>query len=263
MPTPSARGSISRSTARSSSNRERRGRAGTWLGSACRDDICPFFGRVAAALTQIGPNSGADANSSFFSTVALIQSSRVRRLRGGTDNRLRRRGDNMTQRSRTRLTVGAASLLAAAWQLGAAPIGLAQVPTPEPNLVAPPPGTNEPKAEEAPAASLTAPSLTGPLSREPEPDQLRYRLPAREGLFRRRAHRHGDVPEQPGARQSHRDRRCAERPGLAAEQRGAVPDFRDGGRLFVSDPRDPVLPYATRLPATRSGRLRWPTARWS
>ena len=79
--------------------------------------------------------------------------------------------------------------------------------------------------------------------REPEPDQLRYRLPAREVLFRRRAHRHGDVPEQSGARQSHRDRRCAQRPGLAAEQRGAVPVLRDGGRLFVSDPRDPVLPY--------------------
>ena len=75
----------------------------------------------------------------------------------------------MTQRSRTRLTVGAASLLAAAWQLGAAPDELAQVLTPEPNLVAPPPGTNEPKAAEAPAATLTTPALTGPLIANPNP----------------------------------------------------------------------------------------------
>ncbi len=75
----------------------------------------------------------------------------------------------MTQRSRTRRTVGAASLLAAIWQIGAAPIGVAQVLTPEPNLVAPPPGTNESKAEEAPAAALPAPALTGPLSANPNP----------------------------------------------------------------------------------------------
>src|SRR5690242_13290994 len=79
----------------------------------------------------------------------------------------------MTQRSRNRLTVGAASLLAAAGQIGAAPMGLAQVLTPEPNLVAPPPGpppgTNEPKAEEAPALSLTNPSQTGPLVMNPNP----------------------------------------------------------------------------------------------
>src|SRR4051794_18900576 len=76
----------------------------------------------------------------------------------------------MTQRSRTRLITGAASLLAAAsWLVGNAPMGLAQVLTPEPNLVAPPPGTNESKAEEAPAASLTTPSLTGPLTANSNP----------------------------------------------------------------------------------------------
>ena len=125
----------------------------------------------------------------------------------------------MTQRSRTRLTIGAASLLAAAsWQVGAAPMGLAQVIAPEPNLVAPPPGTNEPKAEEAPAASLTTPALTGPLTANPEPFAFDVGGPARKGLFRRRDQRHGAVSEQPGPRQSHRDRRCSERPGLAAEQ---------------------------------------------
>jgi hypothetical protein len=84
----------------------------------------------------------------------------------------------MMQRSRKPLIAGAASLLAATWQLGAAPVALAQVTTPEvmsevmspgPNLVAPPPGTNEAKAEEAPASSLTTPSLTGPLTANPNP----------------------------------------------------------------------------------------------
>jgi hypothetical protein len=76
----------------------------------------------------------------------------------------------MTQTSRTRLTIGAASLLATAfWQIGAAPTGLAQVMTPEPNLVAPPPGVNPPKAEEAPVSSLTTPALTGPLAANPNP----------------------------------------------------------------------------------------------
>ena len=187
----------------------------------------------------------------------------VRRLRGGTDNRLRRRGDNMTQRSRTRLTVGAASLLAAAWQIGAAPIGLGAGADSraEPRRAA----AGDKRAQGRGGARCVADhsGADRTADREPEPDQLRYRLPAREVLFRRRAHRYGDVPEQSGVRQSRRDRRCAKRPGLAAEQRGAVPGLRDGGRLFVSDPRDPVLPYATRLPGTRSGRFRWPTARWS
>ena len=75
----------------------------------------------------------------------------------------------MTQRSRTQLTIGAASLLAAAaWQIGAAPTALAQVMVSEPNLVAPP-AVNEPKAEEAPAVSLTTPALTGPLTANPNP----------------------------------------------------------------------------------------------
>src|SRR3954447_2737054 len=84
-------------------------------------------------------------------------------------DRIRRRGDNMTQRSKKPLIIGAASLLAALSQVGAAPAVLAQVTTPEPNLVAPPPGTNESKAEEAPAASLTTPSLTGPLTANSNP----------------------------------------------------------------------------------------------
>lgn len=75
----------------------------------------------------------------------------------------------MMQRSRRPLAIGAASLLAALWQVGVAPNGWAQVMTPGPNLVAPPPATNEAKAEEAPAASLTTPSLTGPLVANPNP----------------------------------------------------------------------------------------------
>jgi hypothetical protein len=76
----------------------------------------------------------------------------------------------MTQGLRKRLVIGAASLFAAAaWQVGGAPLGLAQVIAPEPNLVAPPPGTNAPKAEEAPVASLTTPALTGPLAANPKP----------------------------------------------------------------------------------------------
>jgi Putative beta-barrel porin-2, OmpL-like. bbp2 len=75
----------------------------------------------------------------------------------------------MTRISRTRLTIGVASLLAAAsWQVGAAPAALAQAIVPEPNLVAPP-GVNPPKAEEAPTISLTSPALTGPLSANPSP----------------------------------------------------------------------------------------------
>ena len=66
----------------------------------------------------------------------------------------------MTQISRTRMKIGAASLLVMAlWQAGAAPTGLAQVMTSEPNLVAPPPGVNPPKAEEAPVSSLTTTAI--------------------------------------------------------------------------------------------------------
>ena len=160
------------------------------------------------------------------------------------DDRIRRRGDNMMQRSRNRLIIGAASLLAAVMAgRRRARSALAQVTTPEPNLVAPPPGTNEAKAEEAPASSLTTPSLTGPLSREPGPDFRSIpAVPAREGIFRRCDQRHGDAPEQSGPRQSHRDRGCSQRPGLAAEQRGTVPVLRDGRRLFVPDPRHAVFP---------------------
>src|SRR5690349_18194066 len=118
----------------------------------------------------------------FFLNHGAHTELRVRRLRGGTKNRLRRRGDNMTQRSRTRRTVGAASLLAAIWQIGAAPIGVAQVLTPEPNLVAPPPGTNE-KAEEAPALSLTTPSQTGPLVMNPNPISFDTGYPLRKFYF--------------------------------------------------------------------------------
>jgi hypothetical protein len=75
----------------------------------------------------------------------------------------------MTQGSKTRLKIGGAAslLVAAVWQVGAAPAALAQA-APEPSQVAPP-AANEPKAEEAPAASLTTPALTGPLSANPEP----------------------------------------------------------------------------------------------
>jgi hypothetical protein len=79
----------------------------------------------------------------------------------------------MTQRSRTRLKIGAASLLAAAaWQIGGATPVLAQAVAPEPNLVAPAPGTSEPKAEEAPVLSLTTPVMPGPLIANPDPLNL-------------------------------------------------------------------------------------------
>jgi hypothetical protein len=74
----------------------------------------------------------------------------------------------MTQKSGTRLTIGVASLLAAAsWQIGAAPTGLAQMIAPEPSLVAPP--VVNLKAEEVPVSPLTTPALTGPLSANPNP----------------------------------------------------------------------------------------------
>jgi hypothetical protein len=81
----------------------------------------------------------------------------------------------MVQRSKRPLIIGAASLLAAAWQSGTA---LAQVPppgamspgsmSPGPNLVAPP-AAEAPKAEEAATVSLTTPALTGPLTANPDP----------------------------------------------------------------------------------------------
>lgn len=69
----------------------------------------------------------------------------------------------MTQSKRMRPTIGSVSLLAiGAWQIGAAPAGLAQEP---PNLAAPP----LPAEAEAAATALTTPPLTGPLAANPNP----------------------------------------------------------------------------------------------
>ena len=103
----------------------------------------------------------------------------------------------MTQRSRTRLTIGAASLLAAAaWQVGAAPKALAQVMVSEPNLVAPP-AVNEPKAEEAPVVSLTTPALTGPLTSNPNPFDFDTGFPLGKVYFGGAISAMGMVQSQP------------------------------------------------------------------
>ena len=153
----------------------------------------------------------------------------------------------MTQRSRTRLTVGAASLLAAAWQIGAAPIGLGAGADSraEPRRAA----AGDKRAQGGGGAGCVADrsGADRTADREPEPDQLRYRLPAREGLFRRRDHRHGDVPEQSGARQSRRDRRCRQAPwsgcrttrGRSSSSRWpAAIRFRPSGRQYFHMQQD-------------------------
>lgn len=77
----------------------------------------------------------------------------------------------MKKTSSTRTRIGAASLFATmAWQVGAAPEGLAQLIAPQPLPVAPH-AEGAPKAEEAETTSLTltAPALTGPLTANPAP----------------------------------------------------------------------------------------------
>jgi putative OmpL-like beta-barrel porin-2 len=67
----------------------------------------------------------------------------------------------MTPRLSTGLRVGAACLIAAAWQLGASPAAWAQQPPP---LAAPPPAAEPPAS-----TAMSTPPLTGPLVANPNP----------------------------------------------------------------------------------------------
>ena len=69
----------------------------------------------------------------------------------------------MTAGSSRGVWVGAACLMAAAWQLGAASPAMAQVPPP------PPPGAPPPAAAPAGPTALTTPAMTGPLVANPNP----------------------------------------------------------------------------------------------
>src|SRR5215204_3066618 len=125
--------------------------------------VARFCRLFAAVLPNPAAEFAGVSILSFFSTakaikVAQYASCGVRRnpRSAGRVPPEPARKNEMTESFTTHLKIGAAALLAmAAWQIGAAPASLAQVP---PVLVPPP----EPEAA-APTA-LTFPALTGPLA---------------------------------------------------------------------------------------------------